>query len=331
MQGFKMYIKYTMKDIRACIFARVFSGVLMKTRFFLVLFLALVALFTILGTADLFSGENRILLPIMLASVFFLVAITFLPGILLYLTYMISSKENRLINILQCFDILDDRITITSKSGCFTLLWSDVHKISELKPCFIIYSSSSKAFLIPRRCFENQEQLGLFINILKDHVDIKKLKLKGYRLKKSMPDSEKPFDAELVGESEPAGQFDLVDQNWKEADSSGDNPILELQFSLTERDLLSFNFRVYYTSPTGLIFTGIGALFLFGYIRNLVEYGYNPIGGLLIGLSFVFISPLSILLRIHRQFKSHLPIDFLRIIIILTIRLVQADISGLIM
>lgn len=291
MYGLKLYIKYTMKDIKACNFARVYSGALVKIKYFISLFLVLAALYAILGTAYLFSDDG-VLLFIVLAFVFLLIVITFLPGILLYLIYMNNSKDGGLISILQCFDILDDRIIITSNRGGFTLLWSDVHKVSELKPCFMIYSSPAKIFLIPRRCFENQEQLNLFIKILKDHVDRKKLKLKGYRLKKSMPDSGEPFNTEPTG------------QNGKDADSSGDNPILELKFSLIEKDLLSFNFWSYYTSPAGLIITGIGALILFGYVRNLVEYERNLLVALFLGLLFVFIFPLTIYLRIHKQFQK---------------------------
>lgn len=297
-EGLKLYIKYTMKDIKACSFARVYSGALVKIKFSLVVFLVLAALFAILFTADLYSDEDRILLPIMLAFLFLLIVITFLPGILLYWTYINRNKDGGLLSILQCFDILDDRIIITSKKGSFALPWNDVYKIKELKPCFMIYSSPAKIFLIPRRCFESQEQLTLFIMILKDRVDRKKLKLKGYRLKKSMPDSGEPFDVEPPRQSEP------TEQNEKDADNSGDHPILELRFSLAEKDLLSFNFRFYYTSPSGLIITAIGAFLLFGYIRRMVESGHNMIGALIIGLFFVLFSPLTIYLKMHNQFQK---------------------------
>ena len=203
---------------------------------------------------------------------------TLLPSFMLYLKQSSNFKRSKLLGLLQCFKIFEDRLEICSENGSFSLQWNDIYKVQELKPCIIIQSSPGKMFIIPRRCFCSQEQLELFISTLDSKVDKKKTKLKRYRLRNSMPDY---------------GEIKVYENTSQAAELQNEQgePIVEIQFLLTKNEYKAINFRLYYTKPTGLIITAIGIILMVSAIRTLSLHQVNSIPPLLIGIIFTFLMP----------------------------------------
>lgn len=275
-------VKYTLKDLKAFSFAKARSGFRMVGFIFciiLTIFFAygiVLAVLTIPSVVVIFMSLTSMVVPALLIWGFYL-----LPAFLTYSQLRTSFIKSRLLGLLQCYRFFDDRLEICSENGNFSLLWNDIYKVQELKPCFIIQSSPGKMSLIPRRCFESQEQLDLFIDIMKSRMENNKIKLKGYRLKNSNPD---------YGEIK---YYENIDKAAGLEIEQGE-PILEVQFSLLKNDYLDFNFRLYYTKPTGLILTAIGILLLAATIRNFILSIGNPILSLVLGIVFTFALPLKL-------------------------------------
>jgi hypothetical protein len=142
-----------------------------------------------------------------------------------YLTQRYNFQKSKLLSNPQCFEFQDEGIKITSPIANSTIYRSDIFKIKELKPCFIIFISPLKYTLIPRRCFCAQEELILFRHLITQKMDKKKYKLKKYRLGKAAPDNEQsiPFQPPNSSTVEPEG-----------------SPLLKVNIHLTKKEHLNF-------------------------------------------------------------------------------------------
>ncbi|MFZ5987947.1 MAG: YcxB family protein [Bacillota bacterium] len=287
----KILIKYTLKDIRAMSFARSYSGIFNKILLFWLGFLILVciAFVPIIVVASAEDPEFLFILPLLALAILFFSGIFLLPGTMAYLIQRNNYKKSKLLGELQCYEFNEEAVRISSSSGSFSLIWNDIFKVQELKPGFLIYSSPVKVFIIPRRCFTSQEQLDKFRSVLSSRVDKKKLKLKRYHIGKNSPDF---------------GEVLYTDPVEKTCEHHEDDLLLELNFSLIRKDILSTNFKLYYTSPGGLIITGIGVLSLYGYVRCLLTLGYNLFPILPLGVLFTFFVPFLIYINSSKQFKE---------------------------
>jgi membrane protein YdbS with pleckstrin-like domain len=279
-------IKYTLKDLKDFSFAKAGSG--SRRAYFIICILLTVLIALGIATILLtFSDAEEMLgfIAIMIVPVFLIWGFALLPAFSTYLILRSSFKKSRLLGTLQCYRLFEDRLEIHSENGSFSLLWNEVYKVQEFKPCFVIQSAPGKFFLVPRRCFESQEPLDLFVNTLNSKIDKKKIKLKRYRLRNSRPDyEEKKFNEDIAG------------QTAESANERGE-PVIEVRFSLFKKDYVAMNFRLYYTRPAGLIFTAIGILLIALSIRNLSLYSIDeliPIAPLLIGVIFTLVMPLTL-------------------------------------
>ena len=158
---------------------------------------------------------------------------------------------------LNCVEVSNDKFAVRTLESSFSLLWEEIYKIEELKPCFLIYYSPVKINVIPRRCFISQEQLDEFLNILRNNVSKKKLKLKNYKLKKSLPD---------FGEVIKTDEITHAQEN--EWTDEGEKPEITIKYELLKKDLLRINFKMYYSKPADIILTLLGVFLLYLYFSS---------------------------------------------------------------
>ncbi len=69
------------------------------------------------------------------------------------------------------------------------IAWDDIYYLTEFASCFAIEISTTKKFIIPRRCFESEQQLRDFRSIVSTNIPISKWSLKGFPLGYSKPDA----------------------------------------------------------------------------------------------------------------------------------------------
>lgn len=292
MQNFiKVNVTYTLKDLKEFAHAKFYPGVIGKMYYIILGFILPISCISIV-IADAIINSDRSLLNLLPVTIIPFIVFSFIvqaPFLLHYFTIKSNFKKSKLLNTPQCFEFGENNLVVSSSNGYFSVLWQDIFKVRELKPCFVIYISPLKYFLIPRRCLSSQEQLELLRDILKEKIDKKKLKLKKYPLGKISVDKD-------------IQKYDEAESNVQIAEE--EIPLFELNFSLTKEELLAVNFRLFYTRPSGIIMTAAGLLLLVWYIEPLLSNGSSPIIRLFLGLFFTVYPPVILYYRTKKGFEK---------------------------
>lgn len=287
----KINVTYTLKDLKAYVYAKSYPGTLGR-----IYYLSLGFIFPILFIIAMLAGSIltndtsllTILLPPTISFAMFSLIVQ-APFLLNYFTMKSNFNKSKLLNVPQCFEFEEDKLVLSSSNGTFSVLWKDIFKIKELKPCFVIYTSPVKYFLLPRRCINSANQLELLRNIFKEKIEKRKLKLKKYRLGKISLDK----DIEIYNETKQNVQITEEDQS-----------LLQLHFSLTKEELLAVNFRLFYTKPAGIMMTSAGIGLLILYIAPSFSSGNDSIIRLILGLFLLAYPPIIIYTKIKKGFEK---------------------------
>lgn len=289
-------IKYTEKDLRDFCFAKAYGrfGVI-----YIILYAVLLVPIIISMSLLLIFSFNALkeYIPILILSllpVVFLFLFSLVPILYLYIRHKTNFQKSRLLHNLNCVEVSNDRFNVRTLESSFSLPWEDIYKIEELKPCFLVYYSPIKINIIPRRCFVSQEQLDEFLNILRNNVPKKKLKLKSYKLKKSSPD---------FGEVVTAVEITRTQEN--EWTDEGEKPEITLEYVLIKKDILKINFKMYYSKPAGIILTLLGVFLLYRSVYVISDTGFLPVIFMLVlGIMFTIFTPLMLFVNTGRGFDK---------------------------
>ena len=287
-----VYVRITMQDLKAFSFAKKRSGIY-KIGFIISIIFTMLLLLGIVAIVLTFSNAKELQMTIILMVIPALLIWGFnlLPAFLTYLKLRSDFEKSKLLGILQCYRFFEDRLEICSEIGSFCLPWNDIFRVYEIKPCFVIQPAPGKIFLIPRRCFNSQEQLDLFINTVESRVDKKRIKLKRYRLRNSKPDY-----GEIKYQENISQTADIKNENG--------NPIIEVQVSLSKNEYLAMNFRLYYTKPAGLIITAFGVLLIFSSIRSFFLITANSLIPFVLGVTFTLVMPLMLYSNVVKRYQK---------------------------
>lgn len=299
----KLYVKFTLKDVRDFCISKVYRGTFSKILlipYFILLGIVsitlLISLFTFQRAPELLVFViGELLILVLICSVF-----EFLPYLIMYLAYRNNYKKSKSIRAMQCYEVSRESLVISSEEASTTIKWHELFKIQEFKRCFLIYQSSAKILILPKRCFESQEQLEEFRNILKGCVQREKLKLKNYKLTYSSPDyCDTDFEALNSGGEKSVE----VNEDQK--------PEIMFEVVLDKKEYIKFNFIYYYMKPIGIVLTIIGICLL---VKGLIDVGqinnYGLIPKMLCLLSLVFgsfltlLMPLTIFISSNRAFDN---------------------------
>ena len=96
------------------------------------------------------------------------------------ITFLRSRREwktNLSIKQLCEYTITNASVCAKSANGFFDLGYDKVFKIRETPTAFYVYLSSHQAFIVPKRCFENPDDIRAVRGLFLANVDKKKLKL----------------------------------------------------------------------------------------------------------------------------------------------------------
>lgn len=287
----KINVTYTLNDLKEFVFAKSYPGTIGKMYYIILGFILPIAFTAIIIADVILNGDSShlILIPSTIAAFIIFSLIIQAPFLLQYYAMKNNFKKSTLLNTPQCFELNENNLVMSSRNGSFSVLWEDVFRIRELKPCFILYTSPLKYSLIPRRCFNSQEQLEMFRDILRDKIDKKRLKFKKYPVGKINVDKDIQKYAETITDAQVPEE---------------ELPLFELSFSLAKEELLAANFRLYYTKPSGIIMTSLGFILLIGYIVPLLSNGSSTIVRLLVGLFFTVYPPSILYFRTQKGFEK---------------------------
>lgn len=93
---------------------------------------------------------------------------------------------NKLIQNTQDYEFTNEGIGMNSTVGTAFLKWSDFYKAIESDESFLFFISKQQAYVIPKRCIENEEEMdfirGLLVNIAKPKEKSKLLRFLVYYL-----------------------------------------------------------------------------------------------------------------------------------------------------
>lgn len=339
-ESLSINVRLTLKDLKTFSLARINSGIHI-VRLILCILITFMMLTGIVITALSFDDAELKQITIITAAVILVMSWLFylLPMLSLYIRMRTSFVKSKLLQVLICYKVFADRLEIWSENERVALQWNEIYAIQEFKPCFAIQSAPGMIFLIPRRCFASQGQLDIFINFLESAGNKKKIKLKKYRLKDSMPDEGKIIhqDDEAKDRDIGAADGDFADEArgvWTggqdietedrdsgtkdqiteiedrdaaapqsaESEDEREKPVLEVEYELLKNEYMELNYRLYYTKPGGLIITVFGLALTALSIRGfLLGTGY-PWVPLALGLFLVLYPPLIILTGGNRHY-----------------------------
>lgn len=213
-----------------------------------------------------------------------------------------SYRRNKMYLTPTHFEFSDENIQVTSKYGRSTLLWTEINRVKEGKPAFILSYAGTDEYVINRHSFQSQTQLDGFFSLLESHIDANKMSLKHYSLGQDIHiPMVPPASAMNINTVIPSISVD------KQAESAPAD-VTEIRVSLSLRETISYELGRYYRRGFGLIVSLLGLLLLafFAYyrIRNLSSL-LTDIIILLTGCFLLFAIPFSIWLRILMSFKNN--------------------------
>jgi hypothetical protein len=82
---------------------------------------------------------------------------------------MAISKKNTTFLTDNTIELTDDGIMCESRYGRSELVWDVVQKLRRTKHFILIYTAQAKAFVIPRRAFQGDQEWNMFYEILESH------------------------------------------------------------------------------------------------------------------------------------------------------------------
>lgn len=294
-RNLRINVKYTLKDIKDFCFAKTLSKPFNKVFLILkglvfILYIISIPVIILLPIQDKFF--MLFMLFVSAIPIIIMIGAAVLPFILFYFSQTNNYKKSKLMEKFQCFELNDEAITIFSSDSSFTVKWNDIYQIQELKPCFLIFTSPGKSFLLPRRCFSDEGQLNEFVGLFTTKLQKSKLKFKRYKLGKISPD---------------AGEIEIKKPSQEpiqQADQEKDTQLFNLSFSLFKKDIIEANFILYYTKPVGIIITVIGAAFILSFLASLLTHKNSSIMSLVFGIMFTLFVPIMMYTNTSKRFEN---------------------------
>ncbi|SHN27656.1 YcxB family protein [Gracilibacillus kekensis] len=112
------------------------------------------------------------IIDITLAAVFGLVGVVVLYG-RLYQIARKNYKSESLMKLFQTYTVDESRIIMETEQSKVTYHWSDVRSIHELNDMFLLYVAVRKAMVIPKKYFNNNEDMETFKLFLNKRTNYK--------------------------------------------------------------------------------------------------------------------------------------------------------------
>lgn len=304
----KVNVILTSKDIKNFTSDKHLKKLFTKLIFSLVIIIAMIIPLLPLIEASLKQNDGQaVFLRISLSIIIiFVLAVNCLPILINYLFQKSKLKSNNQLNTLCCYEFIEEGMKILFSSGSLSISWAEINKIEESKHCFTIHTSPNKTFILPKRCFNNIEQLDIFKNLIADKIDNRNLKLKKYKVQNFSPDyvDTKAFESN-------------VEENKSDTLPS----LFEFRGILTKSELIKTNLRLYYTNPAGTIMTALGLFFIYSGAKSFInssDYSLTYSSSInlfpfIFGFIFTIMMPFNIYRNTSKQFKKNSDVNNINI------------------
>lgn len=298
MQELKINVKNELKDYKEYCFARLKSNTIRDTLISMSLGF-IILLFAVIRT----SLKEKPYAILTFFLVYFTITLLILSLFSLgYESLMAFLKYRRIKEIYEtsllfrepeCYEFNDNSFTTYSKQGNSSVLWKKFHKVVELKPCFLFYTTPAENIIFPKRFLKSQEQLQELRGFLTKKIDGKKLKLKKYPLRCSEPYDSNEFETKNLEEAVEV------------KNASDSTSAMEIKFSPLKSDIIGMNLRILYRKPSTLIPTFTGVFIIISDILKLGSSRLSHIQTIILGLILTLFSPIMVLVNANKYFKMN--------------------------
>lgn len=318
----KLKVKLTPEDMKAyssaIIKERKTSNIILIISLLMIIPLDIFNINAVLAAKS--NSEAAQLIVYALSVNVFIIAINVLPGYSIRLANKKNYNKSKLIQNARTYEFTDNKIIVSSSNGISNIEWDTIYKIVELKPCFQIFTSYGIASVLPKRCFNNAEQIKKLISLLYDKVPVQKLKLKNYdnnNIVFSPETANEAYEEEAVKPeneiSEPESEAAKPKSEIAEAESEavkpeseeGTEPLIEINFSFTKQELIEINFRYCYKNPFAIILTFLGVILTCIGLNAFV----NGVGGsaspIITGILFIIVVPIVVIYSSNKTYQSN--------------------------
>jgi hypothetical protein len=170
---------------------------------------------------------------------------------------IVAFRQEHSLHLLHTYVLAAVGIKDESSTGYSFIAWEDIYYLTEFASCIAIEISTTKKFIIPRRCFESEQQLRDFRSIVSTNIPISKWSLKGFPLEYSKPDAKSDALSDAI--------IPLPDKT---------DSIYSIVYQLDEKEALNLNISMLLHSKR------IKKKFVFitlQFIVNICFFQYDPI------------------------------------------------------
>lgn len=194
-------------------------------------------------------------------ALFFALMLVFCSGVLAiatfirYHSFMNEFEHNKNFDKILSYDFNAQGYAVNTPDGHLTMHWSNIARIIDLKPCYVIVRSMGKLNLLPKRCFNGAPELNAFRELLIANVESKKLKLRNEDFNHFSPDTVEMARPLTIQAEEKHGR------------ANDETPHLEFSFTLTKKEIIKYNLLFYYMRSLGCLLTVLGLLLLIPVVR----------------------------------------------------------------
>jgi hypothetical protein len=172
MEKINVKVKLTEEDYRNWHLSRVFSLRFKIINVFIILLMA-GTLAVALCTGRGFWSFLKSFLPVI---IFYGVYLILMP-LLVYYNVKKIFESDKLIQEEQSYEFDEGGFTIYASYGNSWIDWEKIFRATVDKKYVSFFTSRVKAFLLPRKYFTSEEQAKAVINLIKEKIEKKKLKI----------------------------------------------------------------------------------------------------------------------------------------------------------
>lgn len=113
------------------------------------------------------------------------VSAALLAAVLWFITKSSISKKSKkafesdsLAQQAQNYTLSDDGLQYESESGSGQVKWADMHKVNETANLFVLFVSSNRALIVPKRFFQDAGDVDAFKDLARKHMFSSRVKFK---------------------------------------------------------------------------------------------------------------------------------------------------------
>ncbi len=168
----ELKVRITLEDYRDWNLNLIFTTRLMFLSLVILIFMLLSLSFSFLAGRSIgyFMGTFAPVIGIFAAFVILLSVMTYINAKKMY-------DSDKLIQEEQTYAIDTEAINTTTNYSSSRITWDKIYRVTADKKYICVYLSKMRAFLLPKKCFTSAADINTMIEIIKEKMDKKKIKI----------------------------------------------------------------------------------------------------------------------------------------------------------